>query len=256
MSRTIMLAALTAFTLPALAQAETIAALGDNGVLMHIDSATGKVGKTVEIKGLPAPVAGIDIRPADGLLYALAADGTVATVDATTGQATVKIKLEKMVASGVAVSVDFNPVADRMRIIGLDGTNLRANVDDGKVATDKPLVFADTDASKGKTAAVIAAAYTNSAKGSKETALFDLDATGAFLKQAPPNDGVLNSVGTTGVAFATIAFDIVTDAAGTNTGWLVADGNLYKVDLASGKAGPAVKISGGSGGIRDIAILP
>ena len=37
------------------------------------------------------------------------------------------------------VTVDFNPVADRLRVIGSDGTNLRANVADGKVVTDGAL---------------------------------------------------------------------------------------------------------------------
>jgi hypothetical protein len=32
--------------------------------------------------------------------------------------------------------------------------------------------------------------------------------------------------------------------------------SLHSVDLATGKAGPAVKIDGVSGQVRDIAILP
>ena len=256
MSKLILLAAVAAVSLATGVKAETIAALTGDATLVHIDAATAKVGKTVEIRGLPGAVIGIDVRPSDGLLYALAADGTVATVDPATGAATVKSKLEKTLAVGVAGTVDFNPVADRLRIIGTDGTNLRANVDDGKVTSDKNLVFADTDAGKGKTATVIAGAYSNSMKGAKETALFDIDASGAFLKQAPPNDGILNSVGTTGLSSKTIAFDIATDAAGVNTAWLVADGMLYKVDVASGKTSGAVKISGATGAIRDIAVLP
>lgn len=256
MSKLILLAAVAAATLATGAKAETIAALTGDATLLHIDAATAKVGKTVTIKGLPGAVVGIDVRPSDGLLYALASDGTVATIDPATGTATVKSKLDKMLAAGVGGSVDFNPVADRMRIIGTDGANLRANVDDGKVTADKNLVFADTDAGKGKPATVIAGAYTNSVKGAKETALFDIDASGLYVKQAPPNDGILNSVGATGVTSKTIAFDIVTDAAGVNTGWLVADGMLYKVDVASGKTSGAVKISGATGAIRDIAVLP
>ena len=96
--------------------------------------------------------------------------------------------------------MDFNPVADRLRVIGSDGTNLRANVDDGKVTTDGALKFAETDMHKGEKPNVVAGAYTNSFKGAKETALYDIDATiGALFKQAPPNDGVLNAVGKLGV---------------------------------------------------------
>ena len=70
-------------------------------------------------------------------------------------------------ASGA--TVDFNPVADRLRVIGSDGTSLRVNVDDGKVIKDGSLKYADTDANKGKTPKIMAGAYTNSVKGTKET---------------------------------------------------------------------------------------
>lgn len=53
-------------------------------------------------------------------------------------------------------TVDFNPVADRLRIIGSNGINLRANVDDGKVTKDGELRFAESDQMKGKTPKVVA----------------------------------------------------------------------------------------------------
>ena len=97
------------------------------------------------------------------------------------------------------MTVDFNPAADRLRIIAADGTNLRVNVDDGKVTKDGNLKFADTDMHKGETPRIVAGAYTNSIKGAKETTLYDIDATiGGLIKQAPPNDGVLNSIGIPG----------------------------------------------------------
>ena len=109
---------------------------------------------------------------------------------------------------------------------------------------------------KGEKPNVVAGAYTNSFKGTKETALYDIDATiGALLKQAPPNDGVLNAVGKLGVKFETAAFDIWSDGQGKNEAWLMAGDWLHSVDLATGKATPAVQIKGVSG-IRDIAILP
>jgi outer membrane protein assembly factor BamB len=236
------------------ATAETVAALVGNDGLVVIDTAEKRAGKPVKITGLSGPVVGLDVRPADGLLYALAADGTVATVDPKTGQATVKSKLETMLPAGVAGAVDFNPVADRLRVIGQDGTSLRANVDDGKVATDGKLRFSDTDAHKGKTPAVTAAAYTNSVKGTKETALYDIDATtGMLVKQAPPNDGILNSIGP--VAGKVAAFDIVSDGQGANTAWVLVGGAIHKLDLATGALSGSVKIDGISGEVRDIAVL-
>lgn len=257
MHKTIMSIALVAGTVVGTAaQAETVVALTGDATLVHLDTATNKMVKSVTIAGIAGRVVGIDVRPADGLLYAVATDGGVFTVDPASGKATAKSKLDTMLTAGVAASVDFNPVADRLRIIGSDGTNLRANVDDGKVTKDGQLKFADADASKGKTPNVVAGAYTNSFKGAKETSLVDIDGSGAVLRQAPPNDGVLNTVGTTGMSGGTFAFDILSDGQGGNQGWAMSGDTLYKVDLATGKGEMVAKIAGLGGPVRDIAILP
>jgi hypothetical protein len=238
------------------ARAETVAALVGDASLAHVDTAAKKVTKTVTITGIGGSVLGIDVRPADGMLYAVISDGSVVTIDPMSGKATAKSKLDMMLAAGTAATVDFNPVADRLRMIGSDGTNLRVNVDDGKVTKDGQLKFADTDSMKGKTPKVTAGAYTNAFKGTKETALFDIDAAGALLKQAPPNDGILNTVGMLGMSEEAVAFDILSDGQGGNQAWAMAGDTLYKVDLATGKGEMAAKITGVSGKVRDIAILP
>lgn len=255
MHKTILLAAAATLALIAGAQAQTVAALVGDNQLQHVDAATWKVTKTVRIEGLTGRIAGIDVRPADGMLYAVDEEGNVATVDPATGKTMKKSKLETMVKKGATVTVDFNPVADRLRIIGSDGMNLRANVDDGKVTVDGAIKFKEGDAAAGKTAMVIAGAYSNSMKGAKETALYDIDASGAFAKQAPPNDGILSSMGMTGIKGKVVAFDIHTAADGTNTGWLVDEGMAYKVDIATGKTMQTGKITGLAGDVRDIAVL-
>lgn len=239
----------------AAAEAGTVAALVGDNTLEHIDSASWKVTKTVKIDGLPARVVGIDVRPSDGMLYVLAEDGTVATVDPMSGKTTIKSKLETTIAKGNTVTVDFNPVADRMRVIGSEGSNLRANVDDGKVTVDGKLKFKDGDMHAGKSAMIIGGSYTNSIKGAKETALYDIDAMGVLVKQAPPNDGVLTSIGMTGLGGKVVAFDIATGADG-DKGWVVQQGVAYSIDLASGKATQVGKIQGLTGDVRDIAVLP
>jgi hypothetical protein len=93
-------------------------------------------------------------------------------------------------------------------------------------------------------------------KGAKETTLYDVDATGSVLRQAPPNDGVLNTVGQLGMRAEDAAFDIVSMDGGQNEGWLMSGDTLYKVDLQSGKGTPVGKIAGVSGNVRDIAVLP
>lgn len=236
------------------AQAGTVAALVGDNTLNHVDTTSWKVTKTVKIEGLPARVVGIDMRPSDGQLYAVSEDGTVAIVDPMTGKTTIKSKLETMIAKGNLVTVDFNPVADRLRVIGSEGSNLRANVEDGKVTTDGKLKFKDGDAQAGKAATIIGGAYSNSVKGAKETALYDIDAAGMFLKQAPPNDGILTSMGPTGLDGKGLAFDIASGPDG-DKGWVVQKGTAYSIDLASGKTTQIGKIQGLSGDVRDIAVL-
>jgi len=146
-------------------------------------------------------------------------------------------------------------VADRLRVMGSDGTSLRVNVDDGKATVDGSHKYKDGDANAGKTPKVVAGAYTNSWKGAKATALYNIDAaTGTLVTQAPPNDGVLNTVGPLGMTVSgPVAFNIVSTGEDKNDGWLVAGGALYSVDLKTGKAAMIGKIEGLRGNLVDIA---
>jgi hypothetical protein len=238
------------------AEAETVAALVGDDTIAIVDTEQQKVTKTMKVSGASGRLVGIDVRPADGMLYGVTADGGIWTIDTTSGKATQKSKLDMPLPSGGTTTIDFNPAADRLRIIGEAGMNLRVNVDDGKVTKDGDLKFAEGDMHKGKSPKIIAGAYTNSMKGAKETTLYDIDAGGAVLRQAPPNDGVLNSVGMLGVSADAAAFDIASDGKGANAGWLMAKDTLYQVDLQTGKGAEVAKIAGVSGTVRDIAIMP
>ncbi len=210
--RTILAASAAVIIGAASAQAAEVAAwTGDNTVSI-VDTSKRAVTKTWKIEGVAGKVVGIDVRPADGMMYAVGAEGGIYTVDMKTGKASMKSKLDNAGATNWAktsATVDFNPVADRLRIMSSDGTNLRVNVDDGKVTVDDPHKFAEADMHKGEKPNIIAGAYTNSFKGAKETALYNIDATiGGLIKQAPPNDGTLNAVGKLGVKVDVVAFDI------------------------------------------------
>ncbi len=239
------------------AYAGSFVSLSEDQTLQMFDSKARKVTATMMVKGLSAPLAGIDIRPADGMLYGLQRDGQIVTIDVKSGQATPKAKLDQTLPTGVALTVDFNPVADRMRVVGADGTNLRINVDDGKTTVDGRLKFADTDANKSAAPLVLAGAYSNKFKGSKETALYEIDTSvGVLVKQAPPNDGVLSTLGSIGSKPKTIAFNIESDGKGGNTGWLLTDGTLSMIDIANGQTKAVGAVSGLKGNVRDIAIMP
>jgi hypothetical protein len=238
------------------AQAASVAALVDGTSIAWIDTETKAVIKTVSIQG--ASLVGIDVRPVDKLLYGVATDGRILIIDPANGKTTMKSQISEQLPKGVDMVVDFNPVADRLRIIGSDGSSLRINIEDGKATVDGRLKYAEGDANKGKIAKVTLGAYTNSVAGTKETALYDIDVTnGVLVKQAPPNDGTLNTVGTLGIKLdGAVAFDIAADGKGGNAAWLMAGADLYSVDLTSGKATMAAKISGVKGRIIDIAIMP
>lgn len=233
------------------ASAQSIIALVGDSQLAIIDAKTRKISANVKVDG--AKLRGIDVRPADGQLWGVTDNNWIVTIDPKNGKVEQKFELTDKLPAGAA-TFDFNPAADRLRLMSADGTNYRINVDDGKITVDGSLKFADGDMHKGEKANVVAGAYTNSFKGTKETALYDIDATiGALLRQAPPNDGVLNAVGKLGFKVnGPVAFEIASDGKGGNEAWLVHDNTLYSVDLKSGKAKSVGKLAV-KGKITDIA---
>ena len=237
------------------AQAATVAGLVDGKTLVLIDTTAKKVTKSIAIQG--GNVVGIDVRPSDKQLYGVTRQGKIVIIDTATGKTTEKSQISEKLPTGT-ISVDFNPVADRMRLIGGDGTSLRINVEDGKATVDGSLKYAEMDTNKGKKPKAAAVAYTNSFAGTKETALYDIDATtNALVKQVPPNDGVINTIGAMGMKISgPIAFDIASDGKGGNQAWLMAGSTLYSVDLATGAAKSAGKIGGVKGKLQDMAIMP
>lgn len=140
---------------------------------------------------------------------------------------------------GDAVSgFDFNPVADRLRLVGNNEQDFRINVDTGEVIVDGNLAFDPADANAGKNPTVTAAAYTNSFAGATATQLYDIDAQlDSLLLQNPPNDGILQTIGGLGFDVETLAgFEIVSAAADDNTAFVASGSTLYSLDLASGIA--------------------
>jgi DNA-binding beta-propeller fold protein YncE len=256
LSQTALMAAALALSAGAV-QAASVAALQDGNTIAMIDTDTKKVTGSVKIAG-GASLVGIDVRPSDKKLYGLTAAGVIVTVDPKSGIWEKKSQLSETLPVGAMITVDFNPVADRMRILTSTGVSLRVNVDDGKATVDGTLKYAETDAMKGKTPMVTAGGYSNSCAGTKETALYNIDATaGTLVKQAPPNDGILGTIGKIGVKVdGPIAFDVWSDCQGKSTGWLLAGGALHTVDLATGATASLGAIAGLAGKVTDMAILP
>lgn len=237
------------------AQAGTLVGLTADNKLVKIDTATGVASAPMAIDGANK-VVGIDVRPADGKLWGLTETGQLVTIDHMSGKATPGAMLSEKAALGPRPVVDFNPVADRLRVIGADGVSLRINVETGATTVDKPLNYDASDANTGKKPMVAAGAYTNSMKGAKATELFHVDgATGGLVLQNPPNDGVLKTRGMVGIpASADAVMDIDNEAEGKNTAWVIAGNTIYTIDLASGKAMQVGMVKGMNGKLVDIAV--
>lgn len=230
--------------------------LVDGSTLVMFDTETRAVSGMMEVTGIDG-LAGIDVRPADKMLYGVTLSGDIVTIDTASGEASVKATLSEKLPSYEGAIVDFNPVADRLRLMGTDGTNHRVNVDDGMVTVDGSLNFEAGDMHEGESPAVVAAAYTNSLGTPEETKMFDIDATiVALLQQVAPNDGTLKTIGELGVeGGSTYAFDISSTADWENTAYLVVDNVLHTLDLETGAAEAWGPIEGVDGMISDIAIL-
>lgn len=192
-------------------------ALTDNDRLATLRVASGIVGTPQTITGLAAGdnVVGIDVRPLTGELYAVA-DGTsvdkIYTVNPASGVAT-KVADLTVALSGASFATDFNPVADRLRIISNTGQNLRvvpSGATAGAVTVDTTLTYSGGTPA---TTDVRGAAYTNSVGNAGSTQLYDIDTTADTLSlTADPNSGVLSTFSPLGVnASGEAGFDI--DAA-------------------------------------------
>ncbi len=244
-------AALTAA--PALA-APAIGLVGDR-TLVLFDTQARAVTRTVAVEGVDR-LLGIDMRPADGRLYGVSASGAVLRIDPATGAAETVSVLAMTLPGAAPTVVDFNPAADRLRF--MEGTrNLRADVDTGAVTEDGSLAYRAGDPMAEAGPSIVAAAYANSFGKPDSTAMYNLDGVaGTFVRQAPPNDGVLATIGDLGVGAASVwAFDIATTADGANTGWLSVDGMLHVVDLETGAATAQGGIDGAPGPIRDLTVM-
>ena len=161
--------------------------------------------------------------------------------------------------NGTFFGVDFNPAADRLRLISDAGQNLRHNVNAGGTT----LVDGLLNYMAGTTAMGLAgAAYTNNdLDPTTGTTLFDIDtALNQVAIQSPPNAGALVATGQLTVDPDTpVGFDLYTDlqdgVAQHNRGFasLVVGGvsGFYRVNVLTGRA---TRIDNFDEAVLDIAI--
>ncbi|RJK96106.1 DUF4394 domain-containing protein [Vallicoccus soli] len=204
-----------------------------------------KVLGSARVRGLEGDtrLVGIDHRVQDGALYGVGEAGGVYRLDARSGRAHPVLRLSAPLQGG-AFGVDFNPVANALRVVSDTGQNLRqsfAATDAGYPATvvDGPLAY-----TAGTTATGVAAAgYTNDdLDPATATTLFVVDtALDQVAVQAPANAGSLSPTGALGVDVGPhVGLDVVAEVRGgrtvANSALLVDRGRLYEVDLLTGRA--------------------
>ena len=234
--RTALLATVAIAGFATASDAATLHVLGMDNKIAHIDTDARKVTGAMAVSGVDGKLVGVAVRPADGKLYGLTDMGQIVTIDAA-GKAMQVSRLNEKLETGGRTAIRFNPVVDRLRVVGMNGANYRINVDNGQVTTDKKLAYADGSTGAGQQPMVTAAAYTNAMAGAKETALYTLDPRlGQVNLQAPPNDGVQQPKANAGMALPYgVGFDFLTDANGGNWGFIVAAGKLHSYSVADAK---------------------
>ncbi len=222
-----------------------------------------------QVSGLQgdATVIGIDYRVQNNLLYGVGNAGGIYTINPNNGNAT-KVSQLSVALNGTSFGVDFNPAANRLRVISDTGQNLRHNIDDpngmpvaGTTAVDAALT---TPPTAGPTTGVTAAGYTNNdLAATTGTTLFDVNtANDTLVIQSPANAGMLAATGQLTVDAASNAgFDVYSTVRnGTTVGnralaTLQVNGRyaLYEVNLLAGQATSRGSFSPGTN-VVDIAI--
>lgn len=243
-------------TAPTLAGVMMYALAANNNLLRFNTSDPSYLMSATPVTGLGAgqTLVGMDVRPVDLKLYGICYNpatmvARIYTIEPSTGVAT-PVSADSITNIDLSgrVGVDFNPVADRLRVVTSNNKNYRFNQLTGMLAaTDSSLRYNDGDVNFGADPDVSTASYTNSMVAPASTMMYTLDdSLNVLLLQNPPNNGLLNTIGATGLMFnqmdKTSDMDIYYDhATQMNVAYLAGNitGNfdqLYSINLTTGAA--------------------
>ncbi|MFD4137142.1 DUF4394 domain-containing protein [Streptomyces goshikiensis] len=205
---------------------------------------TSPIGRVSGLSG-DTKLVGIDFRVQNEKLYGVGDRGGIYTLSTANARAT-KVSQLTVALSGDQFGVDFNPAANRLRVISNTGQNLRHNIDDtaAPLTTTVDGTLTNPTTPPSTAMGVTGAAYTNNdLDAATATSLFDLDTMADRTSlQSPANAGTLAPTGNLGVnAGPDAGFDIYYDTkAGTNKGFAAINAGsgygLYAVNILTGKA--------------------
>ncbi|MCJ0872643.1 DUF4394 domain-containing protein [Streptomyces sp. AP-93] len=205
---------------------------------------TMSIGKVSGLMG-DNKIVGIDFRVQNEKLYGVGDKGGIYTLDTGNAKA-MKVSQLTVALAGAQFGVDFNPAANRLRVISNTGQNLRHNIDDNAAplttTVDGPLTNPTTPPSTAM--GVTGAAYTNNdLNAATATSLFDIDTMADRVSlQSPANAGTLAPTGNLGVnAGPDAGFDIYfSPKQGTNQGFAALNTGsafrLYGINFLTGAA--------------------
>jgi hypothetical protein len=263
----VLAASVATLAAPAAASAaDTIYGVTDAGRLIRFSSdAPGAAAANIPITGLGSGerVVGIDVRPSDDNLYAVTSANRAVQVNEVTGQTRPVFGPFAPALAGASFGVDFNPVANALRIVSDAEQNLRVSA--ANVTTPEAnLAYAPGDPGAGTNPSVAAVAYSDNRPGAAATTLFGIDsARDALVRIAPPNAGTLTTIGPLGQdADEPVGFDI---AQSGNVGYAAFHTDegppfLSRIDLNNGRASEVAQVNGilipeGAGNLVDIAVI-
>lgn len=181
---------------------------------------------------------GIDFRPSNGQLYAVASKGflpgatdRVVTINTTTGAVT-SVGGTVATPTGLFQGIDFNPVPDAIRQVTDTDVNRRLNPNDGSlIATDSNINPATNN--------IVHVAYNRNAPNLGTNTLYGIDTLGNNLVIInPPNAGTVQVVGPLGVDPTNFGGFDIQQGTGLAYAVLFVGGvsNLYTINLATGAA--------------------
>ncbi len=274
---------LLALLAPAAARAGSLVGLTDSNRLVLFDSTEPeRIAGAVEVSGLQPGelLLGIDIRPANGRLYAVGSTSRLYTLDTVTGAATqvgpgpFAPALNVSPAGGFEVGMTFDALQDRIRVVS-NGQSLRLDPDSGTVvALDGPLFYAPNGPDAGRLPRVTGLAHDTAAP---RTTLFGIDWQSAHLvtvgsRSGQPVAPTAGEVFRVGPLFAAGGFQDVSVKLADKVGFDIVGGGLayatltregasasrlHVIDLKAGLAYEVGAVGTGAGHLlRGLAALP
>ncbi len=189
--------------------ADTLYAVTQLKVLLVFDTTNPQTPlRTLGLLGFQSAgeeVVSCDVRPANGVFYLITIQGLgvgrLYTANLVSGQVTLVGQISTTL-SGSFFGMDFDPIADAIRLISDARENLLINPVNAVATVQGELTYAPGDIAEFSFPAAFSCAYTNNYPGAPSTNLYSLDVQhDRLIRIDPPFSGTLHSLGNLGADF-------------------------------------------------------